>query len=233
MGGPKALETIAVQMKGGDDQLQDAGSRLLGAWMTADAAPVLLEQANSDSNEKYQIRALRGYIRIARQFQLPIAERAEMCRNALAAATRPEERALVLQVLERYPNEKTLEVAIEAAKMPELAEDSRATALKIASQMNDKSAARALLAKIGLKPMEIEIIKAEYGSGTTQRDVTEVLRKFARDVPAIELPSSYNQLFGDPTPGTVKQLKVQYRLNGKEGTAVFTENDKIVLPMPK
>src|SRR5690606_26337990 len=86
MGGPKALETIAVQMKGGDDQLQDAGSRLLGAWMTADAAPVLLEQANSDSNEKYQIRALRGYIRIARQFQLPIAERAEMCRNALAAA---------------------------------------------------------------------------------------------------------------------------------------------------
>ena len=43
MGGPKALETIAGAVKNGDDELQDVGTRVLGEWMTADAAPVLLE----------------------------------------------------------------------------------------------------------------------------------------------------------------------------------------------
>ncbi len=57
MGGPKALATIAAAMHGGEDELQDVGSRVLGEWMTADAAPVLLEQAKTASGDKYQLRA--------------------------------------------------------------------------------------------------------------------------------------------------------------------------------
>ena len=38
-------------------QLQDTSSRLLGEWMTIDAAPVLLDLAKTGSGEKYQARA--------------------------------------------------------------------------------------------------------------------------------------------------------------------------------
>jgi len=123
MGGQKALETIADTVKGGDAALQDAGTRVLGEWMTADAAPVLLGLATDPANKKYQVRALRGYLRLARQFAATDAERAEMCRQALAAATRPEEQRLVLEVLERYPSAETLAVATEAAKSPALRDE--------------------------------------------------------------------------------------------------------------
>jgi hypothetical protein len=91
------------------------------------------------------------------------------------------------------------------------------------------------LAQLGMEPGKVEIVKAEYGAGATQKDVTEALRQHVRDLPLITLPSpSYSASFGgDPVPGTVKQLKVQYRINGKPGEASFAEDAVVMLPMPK
>ena len=107
-------------MKQNDDQIQDAGSRVLGEWMGVDAAPVLADLAKNAPGDKYRVRAVRGYIRLARQFAMPDAQRAEMCQNALAMSTRPDEQKLVLAVLERYPNPETLKVAAQAAQTPAL-----------------------------------------------------------------------------------------------------------------
>ena len=65
--------------------------------------------------------------------------------------------------------------------------------------------------------------------------MTESVRQHVRGFPLIVLPSSkYNAAFGgDPARGVVKQLKVQYRMNGKAGEASFEENATIVLPAPK
>ena len=65
--------------------------------------------------------------------------------------------------------------------------------------------------------------------------MTKDLRKLAGGIPLITLQStSYNESFGgDPTPGIAKQLKIKYRMNGKEGEASFAENALILLPMPK
>ncbi len=56
-----------------------------------------------------------------------------------------------------------------------------------------------------------------------------MLRKHVRDLPLITLPSSkYNDSFGgDPVPGSVKQLKIRYRLNGELGEATFKEDELI------
>jgi hypothetical protein len=83
--------------------------------------------------------------------------------------------------------------------------------------------------------MKVEIVKAVYGAGENQKDVTAVLQKEAGDLPLIVLASgSYNESFdGDPVPGSVKQLKIQYRINDKPGEASFAENALIILPMPK
>ena len=79
MGGAKALQTIGAAAKDANPELQDAASRLLGEWMTVDAAPVLLDLAKTATDAKYETRALRGYIRLARQFTMPEPERAARC----------------------------------------------------------------------------------------------------------------------------------------------------------
>lgn len=235
MQGPKALATIRDSTKSQQPELQDIGTRLLGEWMTADAAPVLLELSQTGIEGKYQVRALRGYIRIARQFVLPDDQRSEMCQKAFAASKQPAEKKLVLEVLQRYPNEENLQLAVKAMQEPELKETAAQATLAIAQKLGPKKAnVSELLAQAGFEPVKLEIIKAEYGSGNRQKDVTAVVQNQARNLPLITLPkSTYNTSFGDPAPGNVKQLKIQYRINGKQGEATFAEDAPILLPQPK
>ena len=235
VGGKKALETIDAAVAGSNAELQDVGSQLLGQWMTADAGPVLLKLSKSGPKE-YRVRVLRGYIRIAKQFKMPIAERAEMCQQALDAATRPEEQKLILGVLEVFPSVETLRLAIKASQLPGLKDDAVYSAMKIAQKLGgDDPAVRELLAQIGLEPLKVEIIKAEYGAGGSQKDVTALVQQGAGIMPLISLKKpNYNEAFGgDPAPQTPKELKISYRINGKPGEALFAENSLIVLPMPK
>jgi HEAT repeat protein len=233
--GKKALATLADAAKGDDAELQDTSTRLLGAWMTVDAGPVLLDLAKNSKDEKYQIRALRGYIRLARQFAKTPAQRAEMCEVALSAAAREAERELVLQVLELYPSIDGLKVAVKATKNEKLKNEAMKTSLVIAQKLGGKADAKELLAQIGQVAVKLEIVNAEYGAGDQKKDVTDVVRKAARDLPLISLPSEkYNVAFaGDPAPGVVKQLHVKYKINGASGEATFAENALIVLPVPK
>jgi HEAT repeat protein len=143
MGGPKALATIGDAVKTGDSDLQDVGTRVLGEWMTADAAPVLLEITKSSSADKYRVRALRGYLRIARQQKMPDAERLAMCREALAVAQRNEERELVLDALKRCPSAES--VAMASAMIDDVKTRDRAVevAVFIAEKIKDKDPAAA------------------------------------------------------------------------------------------
>ena len=234
--GKKALQTIANAAKNPDPQLQDEASAILGDWMTIDAAPVLLDLAKTAPAEKFQIRAMRGYIKAARQFQMSEPERIEMCKQATEASVRTAEKKLVVEVLKRYPHLETLKLAVQAYKNPELKEDAVQAAIAIVQKIGTQSEeVRDLLAGIDLGKVKLEIIKAEYGAGATQRDVTEVLKKRASDTPLISLASSsYNESFGgDPAPGTAKQLKVVYKINDKSGEVSLPENSLIILPMPK
>lgn len=236
VGGTKALATVAAAAKSSGPELQDVSSRLLGKWMTIDAAPVLLELAQSGPGDKYQVRALRGYIRIARQFTMPEEQRVEMCRNALAASRQPAEQGLVLEVLKRYASLETLALAVKVAREdPELREAATQAIFAIAPKLGDRaSEVWEILAKADLHKVQLEVVNAEYGAGATQKDVTPMLNGVSANVQLILLPSSYNEFFGgDPLPGTAKQLKIQYRINGKAGEASFAENALIILPMPK
>ncbi len=78
---------------------------------------------------------MKGYLRIARQFALPEAERAEMCRKALAAAQDSVDRKAVIEILVRYPHAATLAVAKEAAEMPDVAEEAKAAVAAIGAKL--------------------------------------------------------------------------------------------------
>jgi len=112
VGGTRSLATIVAAARSEDDAIRDAATRVLGEWMSADAAPELLDLAKTLTNKKYKIRALRGYIRIARQLSASPEQSVEICRNALAIADRDEERTLVIDVLRRVATSDALAVVV-------------------------------------------------------------------------------------------------------------------------
>jgi HEAT repeat protein len=244
VGGTEALASLGASAKANDAEVQDASSRLLGEWMTVDAAPVLLDLAKTAPGDKYRVRALRGYIRIARQFALPEPQRLEMCQTAMAVAVQPAEQKLVLDILKlkKYESPATLQLAVKFMKdFPKMNHEACQTALFIGRELGDEKhsstadEAREILSHAKLEKVKLEIVSAEYGATGKQKDVTKTLQKLASDVQLVSLPSpSYVAAFGgDPAPGTTKQLHVNYRINGKADDATFGENAIIILPMPR
>jgi HEAT repeat protein len=135
MGGQRALETIAAAAQGDDQELQDAGTRVLGEWMTADAAPHLYKIASSDN--AYKTRALRGYLRIARQLDIPDAQRLDMCRKALAIAERTDERSLALEAMKRCPSAESIKLATSLVDDAQLRQRAVETAIFIGERIKD------------------------------------------------------------------------------------------------
>jgi len=151
MGGPTALKTLGDSAQQADAQIKDAASRLLGEWMTIDAAPVLLNLATSGPADKYQVRAMRGYIRIARQFVMPEEARVAMCAEAMKAAKQDAERKLVIEILERYPSVGTLKLALDARRTASLQADALRAVKSIAEKLEDNEEAQQLIKQAGLK----------------------------------------------------------------------------------
>ena len=138
VGGPRSLGAIATAAGSGDPALQDAGTRLLGGWMTADAGPVLLDLSKKLPEGKFQSRSFRGYLRIARQFAASDAEGASMCRQALAIARDVDDKRFVLEALKTIPARESIELAVEAGGTPELRDAARAAAAAVLAQAGDK-----------------------------------------------------------------------------------------------
>ena len=88
----------------------DEATRLLGEWPDISAAPFLLKIAQDHPIEKYRIRTLRGYLRIARQMGMVYSERISMYERAADVATRDVEKNMISEAL-RQINE-TLEISI-------------------------------------------------------------------------------------------------------------------------
>ena len=108
VGTQAALDAVSQAALEEDETIEDAATRVLGEWLTPDAAPALLRIAREATHEKYRIRALRGAIRILRQMDIPDPQRLVMCREAMQLAQRDEERALVVEALGRIPSAEAL-----------------------------------------------------------------------------------------------------------------------------
>ena len=137
VGGTQALTWVVAAAESNDEQLQDAATRVLGRWMSPDAAPKLLELTKTGNN-KFKVRTLRGYIRIARQLNVPTEQRIEMCQTALTLADRDEDRSLVLETLGRYPSLTSLKTVTSCLDKPALREIASAAAVAIGGKLADQ-----------------------------------------------------------------------------------------------
>ena len=100
VGGREALSIVAGFARDSRSEIQEAATRVLGRWMRVEAAPVLLDLAKTLPDATLRSGCLRGYLRIARQLNLPTDLRLAMCEEAFQVASRDEERRLAVQVAE-------------------------------------------------------------------------------------------------------------------------------------
>ena len=150
VGGQNALNALAEVAF--DPQFQDLVTRVLGQWPGPAAAPLLYRIAKEAADQRFRVRALRGYVRIARQFDLPAEQKLAMLRSALSLAERDEERILAVQALSRIHTVEALELATaqlshEALK-PHAAQTILALAERLASS-HPEDVRRALEAVLG------------------------------------------------------------------------------------
>ena len=145
IGGDQALKAVAEAAKDGNAEVRRAGYRALGQWTAADAGPVLLDLVHSGEPE-LKSGALRGYIRVARQFDIPDGPRMAMFREAMALAQRDDERQLALDILKQIRTTESLSTAIRYLDRPELCDAAAGVAVMlaenlVASQPNEVAAA--------------------------------------------------------------------------------------------
>jgi HEAT repeat protein len=167
LGGDRALEGVAAAARAPEDEVQDAATRVLGEWITADAAPVLLALAKTGP-DRYKVRTLRGYIRIARQLDVPLDERIEMCRRTIEAAGRPDEVRLALEVLGRYPTLAGLQIAAEQLKRPAVQQAAAAAAVTIAEKI------------VGAQPAAVAAVMEKAAAVATDAEVAQKAKNLLR-----------------------------------------------------
>jgi len=112
IGGPEALEAVRSEIDNSNETVRGAAVRALCGWKTADAAPYLLELAETSSNPSQKTAALRGYINLIRDKSLSIGKKLEMCRQAKGSIERNEEKKLLLGALGTVPSTEALSMAM-------------------------------------------------------------------------------------------------------------------------
>jgi HEAT repeat protein len=135
VGGSAARDTVIALARDAEETIQDAAIRELGRWRTPDVAPGLIDLARSAPQEKYRVRALRGYLRVIRQMDLPDTDKLTMFCQAMEDATRSEERLLAIETLGRISTPEALEEAVKRLEQEELRGGACAAAVAIAERI--------------------------------------------------------------------------------------------------
>ncbi len=133
--GKRALQTVTAAAKSSDAALKEAATKTLGEWPNPEAADALLDLAKTDPENKYRVRALRGYIRIARQLQLPDDVKLTMFQTAMDTATRDEDKRVALDILTRVPSAQTLKLAVSFVDQAGVKDAAADAAVNIAAKL--------------------------------------------------------------------------------------------------
>jgi HEAT repeat protein len=105
IGNRSACNVIAEFAKSTENEIVDHATMLLGKWGTPDAAPFLIDLAANHPVEKYRIRMLSGYIRIIRQFGLPLEQKLAMIQKAEEIAKRDADKKRVAEIKDKIQSQ--------------------------------------------------------------------------------------------------------------------------------
>lgn len=256
IGGKTALNYIDQACQ--NPETIDAATQILGKWSTPEdvntVAAICLKVAKESKDKKYAVRAIRAYIRLARQFYMPSKQKFDMCKTAFETATRPEDKTLIFEVFKRVIEVESAKQAFSYASDPQYAEPAYDAVVAIAAKFQGDSPELAQMLKeivqkskvkatvdganeqinrVSLSQQEsgVDIIRATYGAEDKIADVTDKVKAKFSGKRGLNL-GDYNQLFGDVAPGKFKTLtlEIQFKATGEKRTLTFSEDEMILLP---
>ncbi len=117
-GGPDALQAVRTAAKNNNPQIQETAIRTLCEWPTADAAPDLLQMAQTAPSDTTKIAALRGYINLIRDPTLAAENKMAIAKQATQLVQRDEEKKLLLGALAEIPAADALAMAVTSLDDP-------------------------------------------------------------------------------------------------------------------
>jgi hypothetical protein len=122
-----------------DKDVADAAVRGLADWPTASAHDDVFGIAASSPDLTHKVLALRAFVRMVglEPYRQPASAVADLER-AMALATRPEEKKLVLGLLPRFPCEKGLGIAESFQGDPDVGAEAKAAADRIRASLRQK-----------------------------------------------------------------------------------------------
>jgi len=166
IGGTNALSAVREAAKDSNAQVSDAAIRVLCSWKTADAADDLLALAKNSSNRSHKTAALRGYINLARDENIPTGVKLKICRQATALIQRNEEKKLLLGALSTVPSIEALSMAMSHLDNAATKDEAAFAAVAISEKI------------VGQKPGEVAGAMQKVLKATENRNV----RKRGRNV---------------------------------------------------
>lgn len=174
LGGPEALAAVRTALREPDETVRGEAVATLAGWPDASPLPDLLELAETAEPPAQRIVALRGVVAVADQAtNLPPARLFEVYRRALAAATRPEEKRLVLAGLARLTDPVALDLVEPLLADAALRDDAALAAAQLGRRLAEGDPARARAV--------IDRARAASTSPAVQAVVRETLDALERD----------------------------------------------------
>ena len=159
IGGSNALSAVREAAKDSNAQVSDAAIRVLCSWKTADAADDLLSLAKNSPNQSHKTAALRGYINLARDENVPTEMKLEICRQAAPLAQRDDEKKLLLGALSTVPAVEALSMAMAHLDNAATKDEAAFAAVAIGEKIVDQ------------KPGEVAEAMQKVLKATENRDV--------------------------------------------------------------
>ena len=135
VGGAKALDVVRDATKDTNAEVKDAALRLLCEWSTAEALPDLERLARTSPDAKVKILALRGTIRLIPQQNVPDEKKLASLKEAMALASRTEEKRLALAALGGIHTAGALALVAPHLTAPDLKEEAAMAAVGIAEKI--------------------------------------------------------------------------------------------------
>jgi len=169
LGGAGAIGPVRAALNDPDADVKDAAVRALADWPDATAAADLLALAKTEAKQTLQVIAVRGYLRLAGLPDRPAAEKVKMCREALAAAKRPDEKKLILAILGDVNTVEAFLMTMPMLHEEPVREEAAQASTKIAKALGNKLPPQTKAA--------METVLSFTKNKNTRKDAEDVLKK--------------------------------------------------------
>jgi HEAT repeat protein len=144
----ESRDQLVKTLKDDNAEVQNAAMRALEEFPSKRALNVLLEIAKSTQNEKHQVMALRGYMRLVNKEGED--KRVALIEAAIPAIKRPDQQNLIFGSLGNIRRKEALALAMKYVPDENLRKSAAAAAINITRKMKgkDRAAAKASMAKL-------------------------------------------------------------------------------------